>query len=331
MTWSPTLATIEPFVREVMDGFCLGDRSDVMVSALIGSTNRLWRFDVGGASYVVKELSHESVEQIDRRRRAAAFERAVFESGALAMPEPLFDRHNEIVVTALGSRGTHSLVRVHHWITGDRPADIPPSLAEAAGHALAVIHGYGRTWSTEPSGSLRWWEQDPLAVAGRLENSALSDIAGTAAALIGSAIEVIGDAESIEGEWIYSHADHKPQNALVVDAALAVLDWDECGHCNARLEAVESALRWSVAAEDPPGAFRAFLDGYGGISSLSERDFGKWVAALLAWFSFQARRALGDWATDAAFERLEAEVMTRDTVVELERTLNSLSLWSSWA
>ncbi|HUS23290.1 MAG TPA: hypothetical protein VMZ66_14900, partial [Aeromicrobium sp.] len=63
MTWSPTLATIEPFVSEVVDTFGLGVRRDVTVGVLIGSTNRLWKFDAGAASFVVKELSHDSVEQ----------------------------------------------------------------------------------------------------------------------------------------------------------------------------------------------------------------------------------------------------------------------------
>jgi Ser/Thr protein kinase RdoA (MazF antagonist) len=297
---------------------------------MIGSANRLWRFDVGAVSYVVKELSHESVEHIDRRRRAAAFERAVFEAGELPMPEPLFDRHHDIVTLADGSRGGRCLVRVHRWFEGRPAADVSPSLAEAAGQALAVIHHHGGAWSTERSGSLRWWDQDPMVVASRLEGSSLSDIAGTATALMESALQVIGGAESIEGEWIYSHSDHKPQNALVVDEGVAVLDWDECGHCHPRLEAVESALRWAVASKDAPGAFRAFLGGYGGLSQLEERDFGKWLAALLGWFSFQARRTLGDWPTDTAFERMEAEEMAREAIVELEGTLKSLSLWASW-
>ena len=330
VTWTPTLATVEPFVRHVVEAFGLGTRRDVGVSAMIGSTNRLWRFDVGVASFVVKELSHESVDQIDRRRRAAAFERAVFEARALLIPEPMIDRDDEIVAVAPGSRGVPCLVRVHRWISGAVPT-VTPAIAEVAGEALAVIHDHGRAWSTEQSGSVRWWDQDPMVVAGRLGGSPLRDIAARAAPLMTRALDVIDDAESIEGPWIYSHADHKPQNSLEVRGGLAVLDWDECGHCHPRLEAVESALRWSITAPDPPEAFRSFLRGYGSLGPLDGRDFGKWLAALLGWFSFQARRTLGDWSTDTAFDRLEAEAMARETIVELERALASLSLWSSWA
>jgi len=165
-----------------------------------------------------------------------------------------------------------------------------------------------------------------LVVAGRLDRSPLSDIAAPATALMIRALEVIREAESIGGEWIFSHADHKPQNSLQVPQGLAVLDWDECGYCHPRLEAVESALRWSITASDAPRAFRSFLNGYGGLGPLEERDFGKWLAALLGWFSFQARRTLGDWSTDTAFDRLEAQAMARDTVVEIERALTSMTL-----
>lgn len=329
MTWTPTLATIEPFVRAVSEQFALAPRRDVAVSALIGSTNRLWRFDVGAESFVVKELSHDSIDQIGRRRRAASFERAVYEAGSLVMAEPLFDRDGQIVTEVVGSRGEPSLVRVHRWIAGETP-DVTPAVARRAGEALAVIHGCGRAWSTRPSASLRWWDQDPLAVTTRLEDSPLRDIAGTAEVLIKRALVVVRDAEAIEGEWIYSHADHKPQNSLEGSAGLAVLDWDECGYCHPRLEAVESALRWSVVAPEPAVCFRAFLDGYGELAPLEERDFGKWVAALLGWFSFQARRTLGDWPTETTFDRLEAERMARSTIEELELALASLAVWSSW-
>jgi len=331
MSWSPSLATVESFVAEVVDRFGLGARDEVAVSAMVGSANRLWRFDTREASFVVKELSHDSLEQIERRRRAAAFEAAVFEGAELTMPEPLFDRDHEIVAVVEGSRGGPCLVRVHRWLDGRRVDDVVPRLAAAAGEVLSVIHSYGRRWSTAPAGSLRWWEHDPVDVVERLVASSLSDIARTAAALIQSALEVVAEAESIDGDWLYSHADHKPQNALLVDDRIAVLDWDECGHCHPRLEAVESALRWAVVSSDPPAAFRSFLDGYSGLGDVAERDFGKWVAALLGWFSFQARRALGDWPTEPAVERREAEAMTRDAVAELDRTLKSLPLWASWA
>jgi len=331
VTWSPTLASVEPFVGEVVDRFGLGARPEVAVSAMIGSTNRLWRFEVRGAAYVVKELSHDTVDKIERRRNAAAFEQAVFDVGRVVMAEPLFDRDGEIVTLVTGTRGAPTLVRVHRWMSGQPPLAISPALAGAAGVTLRVIQEHGRRWSSEPAGSLRYWDQDPRAVIDRLPGTSLEDVAGQATALIASALDVISDAESAPGPWIYSHSDHKPQNSLIGPRGLLVLDWDECGHWPPRLEAVESALRWSVAADDAASAFRAFLEGHGQVGAVDERDFGKWLAALLGWFAFQARRALGEWSTLTAFERQEAAGMARDTIVELEHTLRSLARWSSWS
>jgi hypothetical protein len=144
----------------------------------------------------------------------------------------------------------------------------------------------------------------------------------------------VAAAEELEGEWVYSHCDHKPENALDVGSTPAVLDWDECGHCHPRLEAVEAALRWAGAPAPDRAAFAAFLDGYAGsggaIDSLSPRDFGKWTAGLLGWFSFQGRRALGEWPLDTPDERDVAATMAGDAVRELAGSLSALTTWAGW-
>ena len=115
----------------------------------------------------------------------------------------------------------------------------------------------------------------------------------------------------------------------------AVLDWDECGHCHPRLEAVEAAIRWAGHADPDRDAFEAFLAGYshtgGDLTGLSECDFGKWIAALLGWFSLQARRALGDWPSDTEAERQAAASMAHDALAALRLSLAALPTWISWA
>jgi aminoglycoside phosphotransferase (APT) family kinase protein len=348
--WLPPSWTLEPFVAAVVERWELGRREEVAVEAMVGSTNRLWRLSVGGGgAFVVKELGHERVDcpSVERRRRAAAFERHVFAGGRVAMPEPLPlpvpDGDGELFAVLPGSRDQPCLVRVHRWCDGVRPEPVDRPVATAAGEALAAIHDAGAAWSTEPSGTIRWWEQEPLAVIDRLRGSALDDVRERARALARAALDLIAEAEAVAGpgnagDWVFSQADHKPQNSLLDPAGerLLVLDWDECAHCPPRLEAVESALRWAVASATPDEAFRSFLAGYaaGGrpaIVSLEERDFGKWVAAVLGWFAFQSRRVLGDWPTDAPHERREAEGMARWSLDELERTLRSLPTWARWA
>jgi Ser/Thr protein kinase RdoA (MazF antagonist) len=334
--WRPTFATIEPFVVGVVEAFGFGDRRRVGVTAMTGGANRLWRFDVSGAGcFVVKELSHERVDerQLERRRRAAAFERAVFDRAAVLLPEPLIAMDGSIVRVLPGSRGGRCLVRVHRWIDGRRPSPVTEELAERAGAVLAAVHREGRAWSSPPTGSLRAWEQEPLDVIARLRGPAvLADVAGEASALAVDALALIASAEALPGGWIFTHADHKPQNALAVGGEIALLDWDECRHCPPRLDAVDAALRWSAEAGGSEGAaFRAFLEGFGDLDGpLDARDFGKWVADLLGWFGFQARRTLGDWPADTAHERGEAEALARTALVELEHTLRSIPEWTTW-
>jgi len=152
--------------------------------------------------------------------------------------------------------------------------------------------------------------------------------------VIAEALAVVDDAGAAEGPWVYTHCDHKPENALVVQGAPAVLDWDECGHCHPRLEAAEAALRWAGPPTPRRDAFEAFLVGYsdagGDMSAPSERDFGKWIAALLGWFSFQGRRVLGDWPSETDAERRAAAAMARDAITDLRVSLAALQTWTSW-
>lgn len=165
------------------------------------------------------------------------------------------------------------------------------------------IQRVGSEWSSQPEGSLRWWDQDPLEVIGRLDVSGrLPTDKDQVLSVAHSTLDLIGAAEAFSGPWGYSHCDHKPENALSVVGVPAVLDWDECGHIHPRLEAIESALRWS--GRRSPGTtltwprqhlFVAFLEGYEqtgiGIHHLEPPDFAKSLAALLGWFAFQARRS----------------------------------------
>lgn len=324
------------FVNDVADWLGLGPAGTIDVAPMVGSANRLWRFRTSDGDLVVKELSHDAPDDLHRRRGAAAFERAVFERNALAMAEPLIGQDGELVALRRGSRGDAVPVRAHRWLEGAVIGGRGTAVLGSAGASLHLIQEVGAGWSTKDGGSLRRWDEDPLAVAKRLRASAHADVGARALQLGTDALDLIAEAESTSGPWVYSHLDHKPENSLAVSGLrVAVLDWDECGHCHRRLEVVESALRWSQVGDDRATSFRTFLDGYraagGDLPRLVPSDFGKWVAALLGWFSFQARRALGDFPTDTQRERSEAAAMAAATVGALRETLESVSEWARWS
>lgn len=189
------------------------------------------------------------------------------------------------------------MVRVHCWLDG-LPVPSPASRATAAGQALAVIRRLGSAMETRPSGTLRWWARQPCDVVGRLRHAGLltADHAAAARDSLAQAMRVITAGERLPGSWIYTHCDHKPENSMVCGDRVALLDWDECGYCHRRLEAVESALRWAGGDSGEPShdVFAAFLSGYqsgaGRLGPLVAADFAMWMAALAGWFSFTGAR-----------------------------------------
>lgn len=327
---------MDAFVGAVCEHFGLGRASDARVDPMVGSANRLWSFDTHRGRFVVKELSHDAPKDLDRRCRAAAFERSVFDRGEVLLPEPVPGADGDIVSLLVGSRDLPCPVRVHRWIAGQPALGADPGFVRAAGASLHQIQRVGGEWSRRPRGSLRWWDQEPAEVIDRLEVAGLlPDTLGSLRSVTGSVLELLSAAEELDGDWVYSHCDHKPENSLRVGPRPVIVDWDECGHILPRLEAVEAALRWAGGRTPDRDMFVAFLEGYqeagGAVVGLAEADFAKWLAALLGWFSFQARRALGDWPTETAEERDLAWTSACRAWEGITGTLSSLPLWAHWA
>ncbi len=322
-------------MQSILDVFDLGDdRTDLRCDPMAGSSQRLWKLTSSSDCFVLKEFPYDSPRDIERREAAARFEREVFNSRELAMPEPIPSADGTFVVQAAGSRGERCAVRLHRWFDGAPARGASPDRCRDAGASLGLIHGVGAAWSSRSTGDLRWWGVEPDEVLDRLAHSAIADLAVRAASPIHDALELVGRAESLDGDWIFTHCDHKPENSMLAGNLVAVLDWDECGHCHPELEAIEAALRWSNPGSPSREHFSAFLDGYreagGMILEGSERSFGKWIAALTGWFCFQSRRAIGEWPADSDAERSGAEAMADEAVAGLEFALDNLATWARW-
>lgn len=326
---------MEQFVQFVVDVFDLRAKpSDVHCEPIARSSQRLWRLNSSHGSFALKEFPYDAPPHIERREAAARFEHEVFRSGTLAMPEPIPSTDGTFVVPAAGSRGERSTIRLHRWFDG-APAQSPsPGRCRDAGASLQIVQRVGAAWSSRPTGDLRWWDVEPHEVLDRLAHSALAGLAARASSPIHDALELVALGESVDGDWIYTHCDHKPENAMFASSGVAVLDWDECSHCHPELEAIEAALRWSNPARPSRDRFSAFLDGYretgGMILEGSERSFGKWIAALTGWFCFQSRRAIGEWPPDSADERQGAASMADDAIAVLAFALDNLATWALW-
>lgn len=131
---------MERFVSSTADAFGLGSPDQIEVAPMQGSANRLWRFDAPGGTFVVKELSHDTAEDLGRRRRAASFELAVLAAGELVMPAPVVAEDGELVLWLHGSRGEECGIRVHRWLDGSQILDVTMATAQQAGACLAVFN-----------------------------------------------------------------------------------------------------------------------------------------------------------------------------------------------
>jgi Ser/Thr protein kinase RdoA (MazF antagonist) len=325
---------------EFAAGVCLVfglDPAGLEVAALPGSTNRLWRLTCGPGEFVVKEFPYYDEARVTTLTAAAEFEHSVWRSGGLAMPEPVRARGGELIRRLPGSRGQVVSVRVHRWLEGAPAEPRVAATAEAAGRALAAVQRAGSASARTRPGSLHWWLEDPVALVRRMRRAGFLSRGQLALAesSLAAAEPVLAAAEQLPGAWTYTHCDFKPENSLLTGGQVAVLDWDECGHCHPRLEAMESALRWSGADAGEPdaAAFGAFLRGYqntaGDLGALRAADFGKRIAALIYWIVFTGKRALGGFGdTDCDAERASSAGAAAETIGVLDRTVASVDRWS---
>ncbi len=320
------------FVSSVASEFDLAEV--VSVLAMSGSANRLWQFTTTKGAFVVKELPYNDVEQYFELRKAANFEATLISKQLVSGPTPVQNRSGDYVSLLTDSRGKESPVRLHHWFTGAPPNVADPATLVNAGHTLRAIQRAGSSWSVRPKGSLQLWNTDPSSVLEHFLASGHFDGASSTAlsSTIADALELVRAGESMPGDWIYTHRDHKPENCLSQDGVVAVLDWDECNYCHPRLEAVESALRWAGTDDPNPENFIAFITGYNELGTtletLRDQDFAKWIAELLSWFCFQARRTVGEWPEVTEAERIASAVLARNALATLQSSLTAIPRWT---
>lgn len=192
-----------------------------------GEQGQVWRLEVGGQRYAVKEaLVPLAVEQA---RLAHAFSRRASAAG-VRLPEAVLTRDGEVLARIGGEP-----VRLYRWVelAGlDRRVD-----PDAVGRCLAALHRCGaplesrvHPWYYEPVGRARWVE-----LTRRLGRRG-APFADRLARLVDDLVAV----ESVFVEptaRILCHRDLFADNVRATpDGGLAVIDWDNCGAASADQE-----------------------------------------------------------------------------------------------
>jgi len=327
------------FVARICLLFDLGDPQQAVIGSVPGNANRLWKLKTDQGAFVVKEFRYTTKDKrwVNAITRAAEFEFEVWQTRRVPMARPIRGKDGALVHLIIGSRGSPAVVRLHRWLDGmpvTRPVPVP--MAAAAGSLLSDIHNLGSRFANSARGTLRWWRWNPEGTLSRLQQVGLLDARSAQvgrAALLDAEV-LIAAGEATPGRWIFSHYDHKPENALSIAEALAVLDWDESALCHPRLEAVESALRWAGIGDGKinPDAFVAFVDSYqrcgGKLGDLSPSDFAKCVASIVGWFEYLGRRALREF-DDNDDEAAAAAQEAVAAIASLGPTITEVYTWST--
>jgi Ser/Thr protein kinase RdoA (MazF antagonist) len=293
----------------VRDAFGLGE--DLAVSAgPRGALGQVWRLDVGGARYALKEIfagppSEALIEaELEFARRAA-------EAG-VRLPASHPDRDGRHLLTAPGG----TWLRLYDWVDL-RPVELTgQATPRELGILLARLHRCAPAATVEPGGGppKRWYDHVPAAhqlaqaaASGTVWARRLADRLTTLPELCAAV------APADPAGLTVCHRDLHPENVLAGPAgALVVVDWDNLGPAAPGRELARALFDWFCDGPTADlDAMRGMYDAYvreGGPGRITDpADFSMLLACRLNFLLAQT-----GIATDPQAERRHREWAERE-------------------
>jgi Ser/Thr protein kinase RdoA (MazF antagonist) len=293
-----------------------------------GAVGQIWRLDLGGERYAVKELFWGADEQSVRREAALT---AGLAAAGIRLPGSVPGRDGRFLVRLSGELGGGWL-RLYQWIDGVPIDPAAPDPAGRAGGLLGRVHAHAAPPQGEPD---PWFETVPAAASwDLLAEAARAQGAGWGpgvAARAGLLRELAGLVTPVPAaQMITCHRDLHPDNVLVDGSGeLVLLDWDDVGPASPDHELARLLAEWHVedgradaaAIARTLAAYRA-AGGPGRVRD--EYSFGMLIASRLNFLQSQASvaldvRAAPDNRNYAAAEILDtlARLPTPELIAEL--------------
>jgi hypothetical protein len=299
-----------PSAAAIADAFGLTGAVADLVPVAGAWSNRVYRLEVGGVAYAVKEVldlwrEDSWFERIDEAWR---FELAAIDAGVDA-PEPV---PNAVTggwrgdVAREGGPGT-AVVRLHRWIDARTAPDgvADRTLAAWSGSTLARLHGLDlRTDRPELFGG--WSPDNGARWPSLLEEIERADppwaaLARRADPAVTAINRYLGAGVPDRSDWPMSHRDIDQKNILLGPGGPLLCDWDVAGPVDPRAELIDVAL--SMARWEDPRVARVVLDAYaeagGAVVEPTPADVMPMLFSSVDWLVINVERALGLGDVDA--------------------------------
>ena len=269
-----------------------------MVRGNRGALGQIWQLRTPTMAYAVKELF--TAAEPDRRLIAA--EVAVTERAAAAgvrVPRSHPARTGDYAVR-YGDRW----IRVYDWLDLTPVDPASPRTADQLGALLADLHRTASASATEPDGTPPdpWFDSppEPGTWSRRSADATAANVAwaDSLARLVPRIVALTALAEPADvTATVTCHRDLHPENVLLSDGDLAVVDWDNLGPAVPGGELGKVVFDWyfaeDVLDEAAAGRMLAAYRERGGPGRLSGRaDFGFLIAARLNFLDRQIGVAL---------------------------------------
>ena len=229
----------------VRDSFGLGDGPVGLAPVGRGAEGRIWRLDVGPASFAVKQ-PFGVIDEDDLRREAGYLDH--FAHAGLDVPVHLRDSAGRYAVPVPDALGGGQ-VRVTRWVDGRPVAAGTRDLAGPLGTLLGRLHAAAPVTADRPS---PWYTTMPAAATwDELVDRAQGQPwrAGLAARRpdlqwYDDLVRAVGPGD---GPFVVGHRDLNPDNVLLgADGFLSAIDWEDAGPTDRARELAMVLVQWHV-------------------------------------------------------------------------------------